>query len=163
MSNLYIYFLNVLIIALPLALFEIVTEKDKGWGSGWSKSKWYAKPFAPKSSLVRFLTKILNIEHPLVYHFIVFAVIIPAIFIFEYFYLTKDILLLLASFIGVIALEDFLWFLLNWNFDSRRQLLKGPNGTIWWHKRWIKISKNTYLPASYSAFLLSLLLLILSL
>lgn len=163
MDKLYIYFLNILIIALPLALFEILIEKEKGWGSGWSKNKWYAKPFVPQSSFVKFLIKVLKIESPLVYHFITFAIIIPAIFIIEYYYWTNNILLLIASFIGVIVLEDFFWFLLNWNFDSLRQLLRGPNGTIWWHKRWIKISKNSYLPASYfSALPLSFLLLLLA-
>jgi hypothetical protein len=65
----------------------------------------------------------------------------------------------LAIFIGVLVAEDFLWFLLNWHFDARKQLLKGPNGSIWWHKNWIKISKNYYLPACYfSALALSIII-----
>jgi hypothetical protein len=163
MNTYTIYLLNILFIALPLAIFEIVIEKGVGWGGGWNKSKWYAKKFLPNNSIVKLLIKVLKIESPLFYHFLVFAIILPVIFIFEYFYWTNNILLLLASFIGVMVCEDFLWFLLNWNFDSLRQLLKGPKGSIWWHKRWVKISANAYLPIAYfSTLLLSLVLLFLA-
>ena len=158
-----IYIINILVIAFPLAIFEIITEKQFGWGSGWSKDKWYAKQFAPNSSVVKLLVKILRVEYPLNCHFVIFVIIIPIIFVFEYFFWTNNILLLLSSFIGVVVFEDLFWFLFNWNFDSFKQLLKGPNGSIWWHKRWIKISKNNYLPASYfSALPISFVLLLLA-
>jgi len=163
MSIYFIYFLNLLIVALPLAFFEIVIEKKNGWGSGWPKDKWYAKPFLPDNSVTKLLVKILKVESPLNYHFLVFGVILTVVFVLEYFRWTDNILLLLASFIGVTVFEDFLWFLLNWHFDSRKQLLKGPNGSIWWHKSWIKISSNYYLPTSYLfAMPLSLILLLLA-
>lgn len=162
--NIYLFFfVNVLAIALPLAIFEIVAEKSQGWGSGWQKNKWYAKPFFPKNKIIRLLVKILTIESPLNYHILVFVLMIPSIFILEYFLLTKNILLLASCFIGVLVAEDFLWFLLNWNFDSLKQLLKGPSGSIWWHKRWFKISLTKYLPTSYFyGLLLSLVLLFLA-
>jgi hypothetical protein len=160
--NLYlIYIFNILIIALPLAIFEIFIEKNHGWGSGWKKDGWYAKPFLPNSFIVKFIAKLFRLEQPLNYHFLVFVVIVPFVFILEYYYLTYNALFFLAIFVGVWVTEDILWFLLNWYFDSRTQLLKGPNGSIWWHKHWIKISKNYYLPTCYFlAFLLSILIFI---
>lgn len=168
MNKIYFYILNVLAIAVPLAFFEIIVEKKSGWGSSWQKNKWYAKAFAPKSAFMKFIAKALDIEPPLNYHVLMFLLVIPVIFLFEYFYIKKNILLLLASFSGALVTEDFLWFLFNWYFDSLHQLLKGPNGTIFWHKRWFKISgssgKDKYLPASYfSAMAISLLLLLFSL
>lgn len=163
MDKFSLYLVNIFIISLPLAIFEILIEKDKGWGSGWLKNKWHAKPFAPKNFFVKFLVRVLTIEYPLNYHFAVFAVAIPAIFILEYFYWSTNIMVLIASFISVLIFEDLFWFLFNWSFDSRRQLLRGPKGNIWWHKRWVKISKNHHLPLSYLlAFPVSLLLLLFS-
>ena len=158
-----IYILNIFIVALPWALFEIIIEKDSGWGSRWPKNKWYAKKFAPENSLVRFIVQLLKIESPLNYHALVFAAVLPVIFLFEYFFWTRNVMLLLASFIGVIVFEDFFWFLFNWNFDSLKQLLKGPGGSIWWHKGWTKIRRNYYLPSSYFSVLsLSIILLLLA-
>src|ERR1035437_1806236 len=158
MSIYLFYLLNIFVVALPLAIFEIVLEKNKGWGSGFPKDKWFTKQFLPNNVIVKFSAQSLKIEHPLNYHFWVFAVTIPFIFILEYYYLTYNILFFLAIFIGVLVAEDSLWFLLNWYFDSRKQLLKGPNGSIWWHKHWIKIYKNYYLPTCYfSAVILSIL------
>lgn len=163
MDKFVIYGLNILIIALPLALFEILIEKDKGWGSGWNKERWYAKSFALENPVVQLMVRVFKTESPLNYHFLTFVVVIPSFFVFEYFYWTNNILLLCASFVGVIAFEDFFWYLLNWNFDALSQLLKGPSGTIWWHKRWTRISKKYYLPASYFlGFLLSFVLLLLA-
>ncbi len=161
MNGYLIYFTNILFLALPIAIFEIIIEKDKGWGSGWRKDKWYAKRFAPNNPVVRLMVKMFGAEYPLNYHFLVFAVFIPLVFVSEYIYLTSNILLLLASLIGVLAFEDFFWFLFNWNFDSLGQLLKGPNGSIWWYKDWAEISPNFYLPRYYFySFPSSLVLLI---
>lgn len=163
MSNFTIYILNIFLVALPLAIFEIIIERDKGWGSGWQKSKWYAKPFAPSSKTVKFLAKILNIEPPLNYHIVVFGLVLPSIFLCQYLYVTSNVVLLLACFVAVTVFEDFLWFLLNWHFTSLRQLFKGPHGTIWWHKRWIRVFKNYYLPGAYfTAVPLSIILLLLA-
>ena len=163
MSLYLFYLLNIIVVALPLAIFEIFIEKNNGWGSGWSKNSWYTKKFLPNNNFVKFSTKIFKIEHPLNYHVLIFAVAVPFILILEYYYLTYNILFFFAIFLGVLVAEDSLWFLLNWHFDAREQLLKGPNGSIWWHKHWIKISKNYYLPTSYfSALLLSVLVLLIA-
>ncbi|MDD3284674.1 MAG: hypothetical protein PHZ07_03715 [Patescibacteria group bacterium] len=149
MEKYLIYILNILLIALPLAIFEICIEPSGGWGSSWLKNKWYAKPFIPENKIVKFFVRIFNVESPLNYHLFMFGFIIPAIFLLEYIFITQNIILLLSGFVAVLVFEDFLWFLLNWRFDSLKQLLKGPNGSIWWHKGWIKVSKNKYLPISY--------------
>ncbi|MFI5107281.1 MAG: hypothetical protein ACHP78_00380 [Terriglobales bacterium] len=163
MPTYFIYLLNIFALALPLAICEIFAEKQAGWGSGWPKNRWYAKPFAPNHSVVKLITNILQIESPLTYHVVTVVVIISLIYVCEYVYWTHNILLLLASFIGVLVFEDCFWFLFNWHFDSLKQLLKGPHGSIWWHKRWIRISRDHYLPASYFlAFSVSLTLLLLA-
>jgi len=163
MEKYLLYILNILLIALPLAIFEIIIEPSGGWGSSWPKHKWYAKPFAPKNKIIKLFVKIINVESPLNYHLFVFGLIIPIIILVEHFYLTKNILLSIACIIAILVFEDFLWFLLNWRFDSLKQLLKGPKGSIWWHKSWVKIGKNSYLPISYFLlFPLSIILLILA-
>ena len=150
--------MNILVIALPLAIFEIIIEKNYGWGSGLPRNNWFTKPFLPNNVFVKFSSRLLRIEKPLNYHFFVFVITVPLILILEYYYLTYNVLFFLAIFIGILVTEDVLWFLLNWHFDSRKELLKGPNGSIWWHKHWIRISKNYYLPTCYfSAVVLSIL------
>jgi hypothetical protein len=159
--NIFIYILNIFFIALPLAVFEIVIEKKQGWGSGWSKDWWYARPLFPNSSLVKGVSKKLNIELPLGYHFIMFGFVIPVLMVFEYVYIIPNILIVVGIFLGVLVVEDFLWFLFNWNFDSLTQLLKGPQGTIFWHKKWLKISSEKYVPRSYAVVMLISLILLL--
>jgi hypothetical protein len=148
--NIYLLFLlNVLIIAWPLALFEILLEKDKGWGSGHSKDRWYGKIIGENNLLAKTVVKMFGIPYLFGYFLAMFGFTIPAILIAEYFLVIQNIPLLIAVFIAICFIEDFSWFVFNWYFDSLVQLLKGPNGSIWWHKKWIKISREKYLPASY--------------
>jgi len=162
--SIYFYIFNIIIIALPLAIFEIIIEKDKGWGSGWDKNKWYAKKFIPDNIIVKSLAKILKIEPPLNYHALVFGFLLPVLFIAQYIYVVNDALLLLASLVSVLVFEDMFWFIFNWNFGSFRQLLRGPEGSIWWIKGWVRIYKKYYLPKSYFIGLpISIILLVLSL
>lgn len=162
-EKLIIYAVHVVCIALPLALFEIIIEKDKGWGSGWNARHWYAKAFAPKNTLMQSIRQSLHINEPLNYHVIVFGVVIPAILILDGFFATKNILLTISIFFGILVFEDFFWFALNWNFHSLRELLRGPHGSISWHHSWIRIGSATYLPLSYfSGLAISLLFFLLS-
>ena len=163
MSHSLVYILNILVIAFPLSILEILMEGKFGWGSGWSKDKWYAKPFLAGNPIVKFFVKQIKIEWPLNYHITVFIVIMPIICILEYIFLDRNIVLIVACFIAILVFEDLFWFLFNWNFDSFKQLMKGPNGSIWWHKGWIRISGNTYLPVPYFVHIpFSLVLLILA-
>ncbi len=148
MDNYAFYALNILFFALPLALFEINLEKANGWGGAFPKDKWYGKSSLKNTGVARMLTKISRLETPLNYHLVIMFLFL-AVFVFEYLFGTKNIFLLLSCFFGVNFFADLSWFSFNWHFDSFRQLLKGPNGAITWHKDWVKISSKHYLPRTY--------------
>ena len=152
MSNYVFYALNIVFFALPLALFEINLEKAKGWGGGFAKDKWYAKSSLKGTFIDRVITKITRYESPLNYHLII-MISFQLVFILEYIYGSRNLFLILACYFGVNFFADFFWFLFNWHFDSFRQLLKGPHGSISWHKSWIKIGKESYLPSTYPLWL----------
>jgi len=162
MNNYLFYALNILLFSLPLALFEINLEKDQGWGGAFPKNKWYGKSFIKGTPIAKVLSQITNFEAPLNYHIVIMFLFV-AVFASEYLFGTKNIFLLLSCFFGVNFFADLFWFSFNWHFDSLKQLLKGPNGTIGWHKNWVPIGKNSYLPLSYPLwFSLSLLFFLLA-
>jgi hypothetical protein len=148
MNNYIFYILNVLFFALPLALFEINLEKSQGWGGGFPRDKWYGKSSLKGTWADKVITKITGFESPLNYHVVIMAIFIT-VFVLEYIFLSRNIFLIIACLLGVNFFADFFWFSFNWHFDSMRQLLKGPNGSIHWHKNWIKIGKDKYIPATY--------------
>ena len=157
------YLLNVLLFALPLALFEINLEKDSGWGGAFPKNRWYGKSFIRGTAFAKILTKITKLEAPLNYHVII-MILFPTVFTLEYFFGTRNIWLVIACFWGVNFFADLFWFSFNWHFHSMKELLKGPNGSISWHKGWTKISKTSYLPTVYPLwFGLSIIFFILAL
>ena len=141
--------LNIIAIALPVALLEILLEKNTGWGSSFPKDKWYGKIIGINNKYIALITKIVGIPYFFGYLIFMYFFIIPAMLILEYLFLIQNLFLLIAVYFAILATEDFLWFLLNWNFNSLTELLKGPDGSIWWHKKWIKIFKKTYIPRSY--------------
>lgn len=146
--NDYIFFLlNILLFAVPLALFEVNLEKDKGWGGGFPKDKWYGKASLKGTKIDKALTKITKFESPLNYHLVIMCLFF-IVFLTEYI-VTKNIFLVLSCFFAVNFFADITWFSCNWYFDSFKQLLKGPDGTITWHKSWIKISNKSYIPTAY--------------
>lgn len=152
MNNYLFYALNVLLFALPLALFEINLEKSQGWGGGFPKDRWYGKSFLKGTVFGKILTKLTKLESPLNYHVIIMLLFV-VVFVSEYLYGTKNIWLLLSCFFGVNFFADLAWFSFNWHFDSMKQLLKGKNGSITWHKDWVKVGKNSYLPTVYPLWL----------
>jgi hypothetical protein len=162
MNNYLFYALNILLFALPLALFEINLEKNSGWGSAFPKDRWYGKSFIKGTKFGNGLSKITKLEAPLNYHIMV-MLLFAAVFLSELFIAHNNFWLVLAAFFGVNFFAEIFWFSFNWYFDSMKQLLKGPNGTIFWHKSWVKISKNSYLPTVYpSWFALSLIFFVMS-
>jgi len=152
--------LNILLFAIPLALFEISVEKSHGWGSGWSKDKWYAKSILKGTKIGAIMTSISKLEPPLNYHLILSYLVFGGVFVLEYIFGTRNILLVLGSFFTTLLFADLTWFICNWYFDSWTQLLKGPKGSIFWHKDWIKIGKEKYLPTSYFTWLACAVILI---
>lgn len=148
MNHYLFYALNILLFALPLALFEINLEKDQGWGGGFPKDKWYGKSFIKGTKLGKILSKITEFESPLNYHLVIMTLFV-VVFVSEYIYGSHNIFLLLSCFFGVNFFADLFWFSFNWHFDSMKQLLKGPKGSIAWHKSWTKISRDLYIPSKY--------------
>lgn len=147
MSHYLFYALNILLFALPLALFEINLEKNQGWGGGFPRDKWYGKSSLKGTKIDRWLSKITRFESPLNYHLVIMT-LFATVFVVELI-CTKDILLVLSCFFGVNFFADLFWFSFNWHFDSFRQLLKGPHGSISWHKSWTKIGQKSYIPSTY--------------
>ncbi|MAF79916.1 hypothetical protein CL629_02450 [bacterium] len=159
-AKILIYAVNIIAIALPIALFEICIEKGTGWGAGFSKDKWYGKIIGKNNRWAEFLTRTIGIPHFTTYHICMLFLFLPILLAVEYFFFLHNILLIVAIYIGVLIIEDFLWFVLNWHFPALKELLKGPHGKIWWHKQWIKIFNKFYLPKSYLAIIISILLLL---
>ena len=155
-----LFLLNVFAISIPVALFEIWMEKDKGWGSGLPKDKWYGAIIGKENLFMRNLARIIGVPYFFGYAVFMYFLLIPVVLVLEYFFYIPQILFLFAVYIAILAVEDFSWFALNPYFPSLRELLKGPQGSIWWHKRWIRIAPLRYLPFSYffSALCVSVLL-----
>ena len=151
MNDYSFYSVNVLLFALPLALFEINLEKEKGWGGGFPKDKWYGKSSLKGTKIGKAVTKITKLESPLNYHLMIMFLFF-AVFLVEYI-VTKNIFLVLSCFFAVNFFADISWFSFNWYFNSFKELLKGPYGSISWHKSWFKIGKNLYIPTTYPIWL----------
>lgn len=147
--NIFYLLINILVLALPIAILEITLEKDKGWGAGFSKDTWYGRIIGEKNKFLQFLAKMAGVPYFFGYAVFMYFFLVPALLILEYFFLIPDGVFLLATYAGILFVEDFLWFVFNPYFPSLTELLKGPNGNIWWHKRWVRIGENHYLPASY--------------
>ncbi len=152
MNNYLFYALNILLFSLPLALFEINLEKDQGWGGGFPRDKWYGKSSLKGTKIDKLLTKVTRFESPLNYHLLIMLLFL-SVFVLEYVYGPRNIWLILSAFFGVNFFADLFWFSFNWHFDSFRQLLKGPQGSISWHKNWLKIGRKSYLPSNYFIWL----------
>lgn len=149
MEQISLFFLNVLVLAIPPAILEIAIEKDKGWGSGLSRATWYGRIIGERNPIFRLVAKATGVPYFFGYAIFMYFVLIPLILSAEYLLGIADPFFLLAVYFGTLFTEDFLWFVFNPYFHSLRELLKGPDGIIWWHQRWLKIGNNTYLPVSY--------------
>ena len=161
MNHYIFYVLNILLFALPLALFEINLEKSQGWGGGFPRDKWYGKSSLKGTKIDKLLTKITKFESPLNYHLVIMFLFL-AVFVTELI-LTRNIFLIISCFFGVNFFADIFWFSFNWHFHSMKELLKGPNGSIGWHKSWLRIGEKYYIPKTYPIWLgLSIIFLILS-
>ncbi len=161
--SLCFFILNVLVIAIWPALLEIWMEEDKGWGADLPKDTWYGKIIGENNPFMMLLAKTIGVPYFFGYAIFMYFFLVPAVLLLEYSFFLHDGFFILAVYFAVLAVEDFLWFVLNPYFSSLRELLKGPYGSIWWHKRWVKVSKNAYFPSSYfSSLLLVIIFLLLS-
>ena len=162
--------LNVLILSLALALFEILLEKESGWASACNPKGAGRKLFG--GSIV---SKICEKPYLTAYHLFVFLLILPLILGGEFLlvkavgighpvlnslfvrpadYLVMQIsgvpfiplLFLTAAWFCILVVEDLLWFLLNWHYPKSMEDLLA--GRIWWHTRWLTLG-SIKLPRFY--------------
>jgi len=154
-----LYISNVILIAAPLAIFEIWLEKYK---SGWGGE--FYNPFWGKKVSLGFILKVAEKTYVTVYHFVVWGLAVPILLILEFFILwhmsqsgfyVLDVasvrivpsLFLLSVYLGVMVTEDFLWFALNWRFPGAlRRLFRGD---MKWHTKWVSLTRYTQLPRFY--------------
>ncbi len=162
--------LNVLLLSLALAIFEILLEKENGWASA-------SNPKGAGRELFRgsIISEICEKPYLTAYHLFVFLLIIPLIlggelllveavgighpvfsslFASPAAYLVMQVggvtfiplLFLTAAWFCILVVEDLLWFLLNWHYPkSMEDLLAGK---IWWHTRWLTLG-SVKLPRFY--------------
>jgi len=146
-----IYLANVALLSLGLALVEIVMEKGRGWGSGLNQRTWGRKLW--EGSLI---ARLCEKQYVTLYHVVMFAMVLPGIFIAEYVAAARSgvvqvdwvrgVLFVAGSWLLLCVVEDFLWFALNWYYPgSLRELIAGR---IWWHTRWWSIG-SVKLPGFY--------------
>ncbi|MDP2676358.1 MAG: hypothetical protein Q8O83_01595 [bacterium] len=161
-SKFIIFAVNILVFAIPIAILEILIEKDKGWGAGLPKNKWYGRIIGENNFVTKVMARVLGVPYFFGYAVLMYLFLLPLILLAEHFLLLHNFLLIMAIYIAITVIEDFSWFVLNWNFPALSELLKGPQGSIWWHKRWLKVVNGYYLPRSYLAIFGSLILLLIS-
>jgi hypothetical protein len=164
LKELLFYLGNVLLIAVPLAIFEVWLENFKPgpWGHTefdhpfWGKKlKWFGNCWPFEKAYVT------------PYHLIMFGVIVPSITVIEYAalrylaisgwivlsfkYMTIVAPLFIAAiWIGNMVLEDFLYMVFI-SFGNRfpYALDKFLHGEFEWHKKWFPEKSKIKLPRSY--------------
>jgi|GEM_PF-1121403 len=163
-----LYILNVLIIALPLALVEIWLEKFKT--GPWGDTE-FMHPFWGKKIHTRWLCRLMQKKHVTPYHLFIFAFLLTSIMTCEWllvggvsghgFWVINPSWPLLGSikiipliffpavWIGVAVFEDALWFILNWRApDSLARLMRKE---FPWHTQYwpVNRSRTKWLPKFY--------------
>jgi len=144
-------------------VFEILLEKEKGWGTALDPSGWGRRVFEGG-----FLAQVCEKPYLTVYHIVIFGLIVPAI-LFSEFLIVRSLpishavataaqvaltrgwiieignvrlipmLFLGAVWFSVLAVEDGLWFIMNWYYPgSARDLFSGK---VWWHTRWLSFGE----------------------
>ncbi len=154
------WLLDVLVLSIFIAVFEIFFEKDNGWASGLSQHG-LGKRLWQGTTFVRLFEK----PYITVYHLTMFGAIVPLILVGQYWivrvflvshaFAMHDIGILtiwqvgsvrfmplfsiIAAWLAISTIEDFMWFALNWYYPTSLQDLF--SGRIWWHTRWIALGK----------------------
>jgi len=150
-----LYLTSVFTIALPLALFEIWLERFKtGWGGNFTSEFWGRKiQFGLAKKLLG-----SGVELGTRYHILMFPVVVPTLFFLCARFLGRHVahapvfwpLFVIAGMLGIMLVEDVLWFVLNAAFhlrfpDALQRLLRGD---VSWHPRWIRLG-SVKLPDFY--------------
>jgi hypothetical protein len=172
MKTIAFYFVNVLVISVPIALFEIYLERFKsGWGGEFTNQFW------GKRFHFKFLDLIAEKTYLSTYHIIMWLVAMPLIYLGIYLlmhHLSKNrgwmvlefhnmgiipVLYLPALALGVAIFEDFLWAALNWHYEHA--LIRFFKAGLEWHTHWVRIASDIMIPRFYIwvAIVVALLLL----
>ena len=112
-------------LSFILALWEIQIEGKEGWAASlpaWRITKgWIVKIFGgrPVTGYHIFMTL-----------FLIAMIHLPLFFVSWSWRLES---LLIGFFLGMLLLEDFLWFVLNPHYGIKNF----RKGNIWWHKNWL--------------------------
>jgi hypothetical protein len=115
----------MVLLGFLLALWEIQIEGKDGWAAnspGWRIEKgWLVKIFGgrPVTGYHVFMTL-----------FLIAMIHLPLFFVSWSWRLES---LLIGFYLGMLLLEDFLWFALNPYYGIKNF----RRGKIWWHKQWL--------------------------
>ncbi len=152
------YAINVLVVAVPLALFEIWLERFKtGWGGEFRSPFWgYKITWRP-------LCLVMQKTYVTPYHLLMFGLVIPVTLVAQCWLTPLPVVgpvYFLALWIGVATLEDFLWAALNWHYP--RALHRMFHQGLSWHTKWIELTQEVKVPRFYitSPFWIAILLVI---
>jgi hypothetical protein len=111
-------------LSLLLALWEIQIEGKDGWAAklpGWRIEKGWPMRLTggrPMTGYHLFMTA-----------FLIAMVHLPLFFVSWNWHVES---LLLGFYVGMLLVEDFLWFVLNPHYGIRNF----RKGRIWWHREW---------------------------
>ena len=114
----------LIFLAFILALWEIQIEGKDGWAAkspGWRIEKGWVMKLTGGRPLTGF--------HFFMTVFLIAIVHLPLFFVPWTWRLES---LLLGFYVGMIFVEDFLWFVLNPYYGIKNF----RKGKIWWHKEW---------------------------
>jgi hypothetical protein len=111
-------------LALILAMWEIQIEGKDGWAAkspGWRiETGWVMKLTGGRP---------LTGYHVFMTVFLIAVIHLPLFFVPWSWRLES---LLLGFYVGMVFIEDFLWFVLNPYYGIKNF----RKGKIWWHKQW---------------------------
>lgn len=137
-SNLIVQVLFLCFFSLILASLETQIEGGFGWAA--KLPTWRPRP---ESWSARFYRKIMWGKDLTLYHVFVFSLVL-LFFHYPYFvsytWSLSSELNTLSLFFLVIVVWDFLWFIVNPQYDFRDFWVK----KVWWHKKWF-----LHLPVDY--------------
>jgi len=111
-------------LAFLLALWEIQIEGKDGWAAklpGWRIEKGWLVKLAGGRPITGY--------HFFMTLFLIAIVHLPLFFVLWSWRLES---LLLGFYVGMVFLEDFLWFVLNPHY----RIKNFRKGKIWWHQPW---------------------------
>lgn len=152
-----LYLVVVLAIAVSVGLFEVwgINHYRVGWGELLPQDKWWGKNVVPKV--------LFNVVGPQLltrYHFFMYFVIVPglvALLGYAFYDAHRPTnwigcaTFLIAGTMGVMVLEDFLFFVFSSIFGKPypRALARLFRGEAIWHPNQIKFSEGFVVPATY--------------